>query len=249
MTGPEPGAVLRAALVAWGLGHLLIGRRALGVGLLAAEIGAVALVWWLTIGLADTSAYLIPFLAGSAFIVAWAWQAVNAYQAAHVLRIARPPTPERSPAAAIAWLSVPLLVWGSGFWLIGAHAATPAAVVDSFVTEWSAGELGPAWPARVRTQAGIAERSLGTADDRFRDLRITVTDERDGRATAVAESIHYERRPTSFLWVFPGSELIPVRDDEVLALELRAEPVAMPIIGGFGAVRWAIVGAEAAPET
>ncbi len=249
MSGPEPGTVLRAALVAWGLGHLVIGRRTVGLALLAAEIGAAALVWWLTTGLGDTSAYLIPFLAGSAFIVAWAWQAVNAYQAAHVLRIARPPTPERSPAAAIAWLSVPLLAWGSGFWLIGAHAATPAAVLDRFVTEWSAGELGPAWPAGVRRQAGIAERSLGTAADRFRDLRITVIDQVDDRATAVAESIHYERRPTRFLWVFPGSELTPVRDDEVLALELQAEPVALPVVGGFGAVRWAIVGAEADPGT
>ncbi len=247
MSGPDPGSVLRFALVAWGLGHLAIGRRALGLGLLAAEVGAAALVWWLTIGLADTSAYLIPFLAGAAFIVAWAGQAVHAYQAAHVLRIARPPTPERSPAAAIAWLSIPLLAWGSGFWLIGALAATPAAVMDTFVTEWSAGELGPSWPARVRTQAGIAERSLGTTEDRFRDLRVTVVDQGDGRATAIAESIHYERRPTRFLWVFPGSELTPVRDDEVLALELNADPVDLPVIGGFGAVRWTIVGAEAAP--
>ncbi|MEO5985961.1 MAG: hypothetical protein ABIW50_01010 [Candidatus Limnocylindria bacterium] len=249
MSGPEPGSVLRVALVAWGLGHLAIGRRTLGLGLLAVEVGAGALVWWLTIGLADTSAYLVPFLAGAAFIVAWAWQAVHAYQAAHVLRVARPPTPERSPAAAIAWLGVPLLAWGSGFWLIGAHAATPAAVLDTFVTEWSAGELDTSWPTQVRTQAGIAERSLGTAADRFRDLRVTVREERDGRATAVAESFHYERRATSFLWVFPGSELTPVRDVEVLALELRAEPVSLPVIGGFGAVRWAIVRAEAAPGT
>lgn len=96
MTAPSPGRVLRLALVAWGLGHLAVGRRGLGLALLAAELLAALLVAWLTIGLADTSAYLVPFVAGVAFITGWAWQAVDAYRSAHALEPARPPTPERS---------------------------------------------------------------------------------------------------------------------------------------------------------
>ncbi len=247
MTGPDPGTVLRRALVAWGLGHLSIGRRGAGAALLVSEIAGVALVWWLTTSLATTSAYLVPFLAGVAFIVAWAWQAVAAYQAAHVLRIARPPTPERSPAAAIGWLSLPLLLWGSGFWLIGPHVSTPAAVLDRFITEWAAGDLGAEWPRSVRSAAERAEERLGSGPGRFRDVRIVVLDQEGDRATAAALSIHYERRPSSFLWVFPGSELVPVVDDDVLRIELTAEPAELPILGDIGAVRWGITGVGPAP--
>ena len=145
MTAADPGCILRRALIGWGLGHLTIGRTTLGYWLLAAELTSVILVALLTVGLADTSLYLVPFLAGVAFIVAWAWQAVAAYRSAQALQPARPPTPERSPAAAIGWLSIPLLVWGTGFWVVAGHSATPAAVLDDFVTDWSSGDLERTW--------------------------------------------------------------------------------------------------------
>ena len=245
MTPPDPGRVLRLALLAWGLGHLAIGRRRIGFGLLAAELLSALLVAWLTLGLADTSAYLVPFIAGVAFIVAWAWQAVDAYRSAHALQAARPPAPQRSPAAAIGWLSLPLLLWGTGFWLIGAHAATPASVLDRFVTEWSAGDLGPTWPAVVREEASIAGDRLGSGPDRFRGLRINLVREADGHATAAAEAIHYERRASRFLWIFAGSELVPVADERVLTFELEAVPVELPGGGDVGAVRWELVTADA----
>jgi len=244
MTAPDPGRVLRRALIAWGLGHLLIGRRTLGRGLLGAELVSALLVAWLTIGLADTSAYLVPFIAGTAFIVAWTWQAVDAYRSAGALQAARPPTPERSPAAAIAWLSLPLLVWGTGFWVVGAHAATPAAVLDRFVTAWSGDELGDAWPAVVVSPAEAAAASLGDGLDRFRDIRISIVSRSAGRATAVAEAIHHERRESRFLWIFPGSELVPVADERLLTLDLAARPVELPGGGDIGAVRWELVGAS-----
>ena len=242
MSAPDPGRVLRRALVAWGLGHLLIGRRRLGFGLLAAELASALLVAWLAIGLADTSAYVVPFLAGSAFIVAWAWQAVHAYRTAGGLQAARPPTPERSPAASIAWLSLPLLVWGSGFWLVGAHAATPASVLDRFVTAWSSDELGDAWPTEVVDEAEAAAATLGTGLDRFRDIRISLVSRSATTATAVAEAIHHERRESRFLWVFPGSELVPVADERLLTLDLVARPVELPGGGDIGAVRWELIG-------
>ena len=242
MTPPEPGRVLRWALLGWGLGHRLLGRRTLGTSLLVAEVIAALLVAWLTIGLADSSLYLVPFLAGVLFLVAWAWQAVDAYRAAHALAPARGPTPERSAAVAIGWLSLPLLAWGTGFWLVGAHAATPAAALDRFVSAWTAEELATGdWPAPVVSAAQEAATALGDGADRFRDVRFTITESGDGRAVAVADAIHYERRDTSFLWVFAGSELVPVSDRPVLSLELEAVPVALPGGGDIGAVRWELV--------
>jgi hypothetical protein len=246
VTAPDPGRVLRKALLAWGLGHLALGRRGVAFGLFAAELVVGLLLLWLTIGLADTSAYLVPFLVGVAFIVAWGWQAVDAYRSAGALLAARPPTPERSPAAAVGWLSLPLLLWGAGFWLIGPHAATPASVLDRFVTEWSRGDgLGPTWPAGVRAEAAVAEARLGSGPDRFRDLRLQVVGRADRRATAVAEAIHYERRASRLLWVFAGSELVPVADEQILILELEAVPVELPGGGDIGAVRWELVAADA----
>lgn len=244
MTEPDPGRVLRRALIAWGWGHLAIGRAVLGRTLLVAEIIAVLLVTWLTAGLAESSAYLVPFLAGIGFIATWGWQAVHAYRAAQAMRPARPPTPERSPATAIGWLSVPLLAWGTGFWLIGAHAATPAAALDRFVSAWTADALpADVFPdAVVRAAADAADR-LGTGPDRFRDVRFSVVEQGGGRARAVGEAIHYERRATRLFGIFPGSELVPVGDEQLLSLELAARPVELPGGGDIGAVRWELVGA------
>ena len=242
---PDPGRVLVRALLGWGLGHLALGHTGLGWSLLAAEMVAALLVAWLTIGLASSSAYLVPFLAGVSFIVAWAWQAIAAYRAARARQPEPSGAPERSPAAAIGWLSLPLLVWGTGFWLIGADAATPAATLDRFVTAWSDGTLEEdAWPPSVVEAADDADRALGVAQDRLRDVRVTVIEASDTRATAVAEAIHFERRPSAFLWVFRGSELFPVADDRLLSLDLAAVPVQLPGGGDIGAVRWELVDAS-----
>jgi hypothetical protein len=233
--------------VTWGLGHLEIGRTRVGQGLVLAELVAALLVAWLTIGLADTTAYLVPFLAGMAFVVAWAWQAVDAYRSAHAMLPARPPTPERSPAAAIGWLSLPLLVWGTGFWLIGAGSATPAAVLDRFVTAWSGDELDERWPDVVVEEAAAAASALGSGADRFRNIRITIVERGPERATAVAQAIHFERRDSSFLWVLPGSRLVPVADELLLTLDLASTAVELPGGGDIGARRWELVDATAGP--
>ena len=243
MSVPDPGRVLRRALVAWGWGHLSLGRAAAGRALLVAEVAALLLVTWLTIGLADSTAHLVPFLAGVGFLVAWAWQAVAAYRAAREMEAARAPTPERSPATAIGWLSLPLLAWGAGFWLFGAHSATPAAALDRFVTAWTADELDAGrWPASVVRAADRAADRLGDGADRFRDVRFSIVDADDGRAIAVGNAIHYERRPTNLFGIFPGSELVPVTDEELLSLEVVAVPVELPGGGDIGAVRWELVG-------
>ena len=244
MTAPEPGRVLQRSLTAWGWGHRLLGHIAVGWALLAAEVVAVAIVAWLTVGLADSSLYLVPFLAGAIFLVAWAWQAVAAYRIARSAFPAHFDAPERSRATAIGWLSVPLLVWSAGFWLIGAQAATPAAAVDGFVTAWTAGELDPdEWPADVIEAADDAEAALGGGPDQFQDVRFSIVDVSEPDATSVGESVHFERQPTAFLGIFPGSELVPVADVRLLTLELAASPVELPGGGDIGAVRWEVVDA------
>jgi hypothetical protein len=241
---PDPGRVLRLALAGWGIGHIALGRHAIGRALLLGELLGLGLVAWLTIGLADTSAYLVPFVAGTGFIVAWAWQAIDAYRAAREVSAARAPVPERSAAAAIGWLSLPLLLWGTGFWLIAAHSASPAAVLDRFVTEWAGDELGGEWTTAVRRNARAAAAPLGGDADRFQDIRVRITHHDDRGATAVAEAIHFEARDATFLGVFPGSELVPVADRQVLTFDLVARPIELPGGGDIGAVRWELATAR-----
>lgn len=244
MSRTDPGRVLRLALVGWGLGHVAVGQAGLGRGLLLAEAVWLFLIAWLTAGLASSSAYLLPYLAGCGFIAAWAWQAVDAYRRALRLQGAIPPTPARSPAAAIGWLSLPLLAWGTGFWLVGAQAATPAAALDTFVTAWSADRLTAEWPSPVVAAADRAARSLTDGADRLRNVRLRVTSRSADRATAVAEAVHYQRRESRLLGVFSGTQLVPVADRRVLTVELAAEPVELPGGGDIGAVRWRVVGAR-----
>ncbi len=252
MSRPDAGSVLGRALVAWGLGHLALGQVGAGRTLLAAEAITLALVAWLAIGLADTSAYLVPYLAGVLFLAAWGWQAVDAYRLAR-REEARPDVasseaasvPGRSQAVAIGWLAVPLMVWGAGFWLVAAEEATPSATLDRFVTAWTSETLDPdEWGAEVVDAATAAAATLGDGEDRFRDVRVRIVDEAARTAVAVAEAVHYERRPTTFLWVFPGTDLVPVADDEVLRLELAADEAALPGGGSIGALRWSIVEAD-----
>ena len=241
MTAPDPGRVLRLAIVAWGLGHLALGRAGLGRALLVAEAVALGLVAWLTIGLADSSAYLVPFIAGTAFVVAWAWQAVHAYRTASVRDAVA--APHRSAAAAIGWLSLPLLIWGAGFWVVGAEAATPAAVLDRFVTAWTSDDLDDQWPPEVVGPAAEVAADLNADPEGFRDVRITLISRSASAATAAVEAIRYEPTESRFLWIFPLTELVPVAEARLLVLELAARPIDLPGGGDIGAVEWELVGA------
>jgi hypothetical protein len=242
----DAGGVLRRALLAWGLGHLALGRTGLGRALLVAEVAAIALVAWLTAALADTSAYLVPYLAGVLFLAVWGWQAVDAYRRARRAEPAAAVAPTRSDAVAIGWLALPMLVWGAGFWLVAAEEATPAATLDRFVTAWTSDTLDPdEWGEQVVEEADMAADALGEGEDRFQDVRVRIVDEESRAASAVAEAVHYERQPTTFLWVFPGTELVPVADDVVLRLELAAGEAPLPGGGSLGALRWTIVEAAA----
>jgi len=240
---PDPGRILRRAILAWGLGHIALGRTGIGAVLLVAEVVGVILVAWLTAGLSESSAYLVPFLAGVVFLVAWAWQAIAAYRLARHGEAGSGDLPQRAPAAALGWLGVPLLIWGTGFWLDGARCATPAAVLDRFTTQWTRSTLGEGWTELVTDAADRAADQFGDGDE-FRDLRISITEEDERSATAVAEVIHFERTETRILGIFPATQLTPVGDRVVLTMDLEARPVELPGGGDIGAVCWALVSAH-----
>jgi hypothetical protein len=223
-----PGRIFGLALVGWGLGDLALGRRAAAIGWLAAEaLGALA-VAALTLSLADSTLYLVPYLAGLAFIATWAVQAVGAYRRAQRSQAAIAPTPRSSPAAAIAWLGVPLLAWGTGFWLVAATSGSPAAALDRFVTD---GELCSAL-------SSAAECGASSAD--VAGVRLRLISEDGDSALAVAERVHYLSRPSRFLGVFAGSELMPVAEGNLLTIRLRSVPAATLLGIDVGARRWLI---------
>ena len=107
------------------------------------------------------------------------------------------------------------------------------------MTDWSSGDLERTWADEVRAGAAAA------ADpDRLRDVRIRILTDDGEHATAVAEAIHFERRASRFLGIFPGTELVQVADERILVLELEARPVELPGGGQIGAVRWELVSAR-----
>ncbi|HEX6655756.1 MAG TPA: hypothetical protein VF153_06035 [Candidatus Limnocylindria bacterium] len=261
MSDAAPSRVLRLSLVAWGLGELASGRRYAGsTWLLAEAIGltVIGLTSWL---LRDTTWYLVPYLLGMAFIGVWAVQAVVSYQRAQRLAgQARPPASRRSPAAAAAWLTLPLLAWGTGFWLVAADQASPAAVVDHVLSSWADAAAGRqvAWdrepaedPTALSTTAAAATarlRSLCAAgvlppdcdDDPgsvLRDVRFRIESAGDDGAVAMGEVVRFERRPTTVLGIFPGTEVVPVALDRILQLNLAARPAAL------GSRQWTVVSA------
>ena len=106
------------------------------MALLVAELFGLVLIVASAILLSGHDQVPVPFLIGMAFIVAWSVPGGRRLPARPAPRRAIPPPSTRSPAAAAAWLTVPLLLWGTGFWLFAAQSASPAAVLDAFVTEW-----------------------------------------------------------------------------------------------------------------
>jgi hypothetical protein len=259
VTPPPPERVLRLSLIGWGLGEMAMGRSRIGLAWLVAEalllvsVAATTLLW------ADTTWYLVPFLLGVAFLVTWTGQAVLAFRRARSMQAASPAAPPRSPAAIVAWLTVPLLAWGTGFWLVGGHAATPAAPVDEFVSRWSeleipAAVVGPISGEDIDHVASMALGHLslscitgelaaadcgGSTKDLLRDVRFTISQGDEGHATAVAQLVRFERFRSRFLGIFQGADLRPVPIRTVLTLELETQQAA------WGARRWVIVNAAA----
>ena len=59
----------------------------------------------------------------------------------------------------MAWLTIPLLAWGTGFWLVSGSASGPAAAVDQFESSWPSLAAG----GRLDPQLGVDARVSATA--------------------------------------------------------------------------------------
>jgi hypothetical protein len=260
VTSAAPGRVLALAVLGWGLGHLALDRRIAGTTWLLAELVALALVALTLVLWADTTWYLVPFVAGWGFIGLWAVQAISAYRAAR----AHDPdagAASGSAAAVIAWLTVPILVWGTGFWLVAAASGSPSAVLDRFVTAWPevtdgrrdwadgladspsqltvAAERATDRLEELCSDGELAEDCDTAPEALLRDIRLRLVARGDASAVAVAELVRFERRPTTVLWVFRGTEQVAVPTERLLELELGVEAAA------GGAARWRILNAQA----
>jgi hypothetical protein len=256
VSGAAPSRILRLSLVAWGLGEVAMGRRYAGSTWLLAEAAGLTLIGLATWLLRDTTWYLVPFLLGMGFIATWTIQAVAAYRRAQRLAgQATPPTARRSPAAVAAWLTLPLLAWGTGFWLVAADQASPASVVDRFLGDWADAAAGrqASWDepslaavadgatARLRLRCSSVSARADCGNDPQNPLsgiRFQIDAAGEDRAVAVAELVRFERRPTRVLGIFGATELTPVRLGEILRLDLVAQPAAL------GSRRWTIVNAS-----
>jgi len=250
---------MRRALLAWGLGDLALGRTRIAIAWLISEALGIALIAFLSLAYLTTSWYLLPFLAGIAFIVVWAVQAIAAYRRAVSVSDGEA-SPQSSPAAIVV-LTIPLLMAGAGFWLAAGTAGSPDAVLDRFVGEWaSVVDHRATWEVGLTSDpAGIADQARnavaflrqlcaegkwgedcnGSAAGLLHGLRVSIVDEGGAQATATAETVRYEQHDSHFLGIFPSTELIPISTGEVLRLRLAARPAP------FGGVDWSIVSAEA----
>jgi hypothetical protein len=163
----------------------------------------------------------------------------------------------------MALLTLPLLLWGTGFWLVSGSSASPAAALDRFEASWpalaSGGTLDPALGTDASVSAA-AQSALGSlqalcargvlsadcstnARSLIRDVRISLPQSGSLSATAAVTVVSFERRPSRFLGVIAATDLVPVPRQTVLTLQLRAVRAPLPGDIDVGAQRWRIVAA------
>jgi hypothetical protein len=116
-------------------------------------------------------------------------------------------------------------------------AANPGAVTAAATTALHA--LG------ALCRAGELSPDCADAPENLlRSVRVTIRNQTGDTASAIAETVLYERRPSRFLGLFSGTELVPEVQERILVVDLQA--VAAPLPGGIdlGARRWQIVNAH-----
>ena len=128
---PPASAVLRRALLVWGLGHIALGDRRGWLLALAQPLAIGGLIAFAAL-LIDGTRWMLVLPALLLLLVCWLGQAVNAHRTA----IARGATPGGELQIA---LFLPLVVAAvSSFWLLGGTYGAPATVLRSYVDAWVA---------------------------------------------------------------------------------------------------------------
>jgi hypothetical protein len=123
------GAILRRALVVWGLGHVSLGDRR-GWFLALLQPVAIAAVVLLAVQLIDGTRWLVVFPPLAALIVVWLAQALHAYTRALELGATR--GGEFSIALFLPLAAAVFTV----FWLAGGRHGSPSATLEAYVLAW-----------------------------------------------------------------------------------------------------------------
>jgi hypothetical protein len=171
---PAAAAVMRRALLVWGLGHLSIGDPR-GWLLMVLQVLGILVIAALGIALLEGSRDVLVFVALVGYLVIWAGQAIDAQRRSVALGAASGGAIQILVLAPVAITALTL------FWLVGGTAASPAAVLQRYVSAWRAeqpevarrlflvplgvDELRGTWSgqsAYLKSRLAVLERSLGS---------------------------------------------------------------------------------------
>ncbi|HWH24973.1 MAG TPA: hypothetical protein VNW68_08805, partial [Candidatus Limnocylindria bacterium] len=126
---PGAAAVLRRALLIWGLGHLALGDRR-GILLVILQPLAVAAFVVAAVQLLPGTRWIVLFPALVALIFVHVGQALHAYR----LAVRRGATPGGELQA--VWLLPAVAMLTSVFWMIGGDEGSPEATLQRYVSAW-----------------------------------------------------------------------------------------------------------------
>ena len=246
---PDPAAILRLAMLGWGLGHVALGMRRAGLLLALEALWLAALVAALAV--LATDAWLLIFGLFVGFILVWTGQAVDAHRRAS-RRAGRDP----GAMQLIVIPAVAMLVL-TGYWVLGGATAGPEATLQRYVSAWETNQperaavlfATPHDPSGVADQwaldtAAIAAHVNELAEQHdewdldtlrpYRDLRFAPVARRpgSGRADYVVQVVRQAQVATTFLGL-PATRSETQVIDVVGSLSIveRASGAALPLTG------------------
>ncbi len=260
------GAILRRALLVWGLGHLALGDRR-GWVLIALQVLSVGGFLLLAGALIDGSRWILLLPLLLLVILAWVAQAVHAHHEA--IRRGASPGGELH----VFWMLPAVVVGVTGFWLIGGPHSSPEAALREYVESWrwsrpaaaaamfreplGADTLTGAWAThdahlteRVRDAFARFGPSSGLDSRRpFNALRfVEATELRTADSAVFAVQITRRQRiETTLFGLLPTASQETVVVEEVGRVEVRAHAVPRPAWlpeGPLGSSTWLIESVE-----
>lgn len=244
---PPAAAVLRRALVLWGLGHLALGDRR-GWALLVLQPLAIASLVGLAVVLLDTTRWIALFPVLALIVVVWLAQAIHAH------RLALERGAEDGGEMQAAWALPVILAVLTIFWLLGGDRSSPAATLHEYVAAWHASRFQSAaqlfveppsvvalaadWQRQddyIRERVAHAAAVFGTAsgldpDDPFTGLRyveLPIGDTPDSAVVAV-DVVRRQRVETSLFGLIPTATQETVLVERAGLIRLRAVPASLP---------------------
>lgn len=243
---PPAAAVLRRALLGWGLGHLALGDRR-GLILLALQPVAVAATALISAQLIDGTRWLAVFPPLAALLVIWLGQALHAHQRA--IELGSAPGGELQVAMFLP-LAVAVL---TAFWLLGGRHGSPSATLEAYVLAWLSGrpeaaasvyavprpdeQLKADWEAqnahlteRIRSLVAIHGVSSGLDAERpFNSLRFRepVADA-SGRQMVGVDIVRRERVETLVFGLIPTASQQTVVIEQAGTIWLRLQEQQSP---------------------